>query len=259
MNLFRSALVIFLLSDVSGGSINNLEESVHSVRVERGTPVCEGIRKFKACQKRSTDEAETNTRPDLVQRKFCNLITSVVEDCGRYLNDCYAAESVRNDLDDIVEAYLENAEENLDGWDSDLCPVVRDFIARKRPSHSPVVVRANLQQQNEMASHGEIAAVEVYTTNLPCMAKDVQYKGMILVSKNKSRNMLSENGLGFKSSAKGEIKLISDLRDELIWELKEKAVQAGANAIVGLRMETNTIFGSVLDMVVYGTAVYFQK
>ena len=47
-----------------------------------------------------------------------------------------------------------------------------------------------------MASQGEIAAVEVYTTNEPCMAKDVQYKGMILVSKNKSRNMFSDIGSG---------------------------------------------------------------
>jgi len=127
-----------------------------------------------------------------------------------------------------------------------------------------VVSRADLQQENTiMASQGEIAAVEVYTTNEPCMAKDVQYKGMILVSKNKSRNMFSDIGSGFKSLVGGEIKglskLTSDLRDELLWELKEKAVQAGANAVVGLRMETNTIFEGVLDMVVYGTAVYFQR
>jgi len=49
--------------------------------------------------------------------------------------------------------------------------------------------------------------------------------------------------LGFKSLVGGEIKglskLTSDLRDELLWELKEKAVQAGANAIVGLRFDQN--------------------
>ena len=69
--------------------------------------------------------------------------------------------------------------------------------------------------------------------------------------------------LGFKSLVGGEIKglskLTSDLRDELLWELKEKAAQAGANAIVGLRMETNIIAGGVVDMVAYGTAVYFVR
>merc|ERR1712117_495768 len=108
---------------------------------------------------------------------------------------------------------------------------------------NPVVSRPDLHHQSKMASQGEIAAVEVYTTNEPCMAKDVQYKGMILVSK--SRSMFSDIGSGFKSLVGGEIKglskLTSDLRDELLWELKEKAAQAGANAIVGLRMETNTI------------------
>ena len=103
----------------------------------------------------------------------------------------------------------------------------------------PVVSRADLQHQSEMASQGEVAAVEVYTTNEPSMAKDVQYKGMILVSKNKSRNMFSDIKSEFKSLVGGEIKglskLTSDLRDELLWELKEKAAQAGANAVVGLR------------------------
>ena len=94
-----------------------------------------------------------------------------------------------------------------------------------------------------MTSQEAITAVEVYTTNQPCMAKDVQYKGMILVSKYKNRNK----------------NIMSELRDELLRELKEKAVQAGANAIVGLRMETNIIAGGVVDMVAYGTAVYFVR
>ena len=94
-----------------------------------------------------------------------------------------------------------------------------------------------------MTSQEAITAVEVYTTNHPCMAKDVQYKGMILVSKYKNRNK----------------DMMSELRDELLRELKEKAVQAGANAIVGLRMETNTISEGVVDMVAYGTAVYFLR
>ena len=93
-----------------------------------------------------------------------------------------------------------------------------------------------------------MAGVELYTTNQPCMAKNVKYKGMILVSKNKYKNTS-----GFK-----DIKM-SEIRDELLQELREKAVQAGANAIVGLRMETNTISEGVLDMVAYGTAVYFLR
>ena len=47
-----------------------------------------------------------------------------------------------------------------------------------------------------MHRNNKMDGVEVYTTNTPCMAKDVQYKGMILVSKNKSRNMFSDIGSG---------------------------------------------------------------
>merc|ERR1712179_114339 len=115
----------------------------------------------------------------------------------------------------------------------------------------------------EKQQHNKMDTVEVYTTDNPCMSKNVQYKGMIIVSKNKSRNMFSDIGSGFKSLVGGEVKglsmLTSDLREELLQELKEKATQAGANAIVGLRMETNTIFEGVLDMVVYGTAVHFER
>ena len=90
-----------------------------------------------------------------------------------------------------------------------------------------------------MASQAHIEAVEVYTTNEPCMASTIEYKGLVMSSKVKSRNMFSDIGSGFKSLVGGEIKglskLTSDIRDELIWELKEKAANIGANAIVGLR------------------------
>ena len=67
----------------------------------------------------------------------------------------------------------------------------------------------------------------------------MEYKGLVLASKVKSRNVFSDIGAGFKSMVGGEIKgmskLTSDLRDELLWELKEKAANIGANAVVGLR------------------------
>ena len=50
-----------------------------------------------------------------------------------------------------------------------------------------------------MASQAQIQAVEVYTTNEPCMSKSLEYKGLVLASKVKSRNMFSDIGSGFKS------------------------------------------------------------
>merc|ERR1712111_341689 len=114
-----------------------------------------------------------------------------------------------------------------------------------------------------MASQASIEAVEVYTTNEPCMAQTLEYKGLVMASKVKSRNMFSDIGSGLKSLVGGETKGLSKLtaavRDELLWEMKEKAVELGANAVIGLRMETNSVFEGVLDMVMYGTAVFFER
>ena len=45
-----------------------------------------------------------------------------------YLAECYAAGAVQDDLDLGVGAYLEIAVK-YDGWDSELCPVVRSFLS----------------------------------------------------------------------------------------------------------------------------------
>ncbi len=54
-------------------------------------------------------------------------------------------------------------------------------------------------------------------------------------------------------------KMTAQLRQELIQEAQEKAVEMGANAIVGLRFETNAVWEGTSDMVMYGTAVHFHS
>ena len=79
----------------------------------------------------------------------------------------------------------------------------------------------------------------------------------------KSRNVVADIGAGLKSLVGGELKGVSKLtretREELINEATEKAKEMGANAITGLRIETNTIFEGSVDMVLYGTAVHVQR
>ena len=41
--------------------------------------------------------------------------------------------------------------------------------------------------------------------------------------------------------------------------IRQKAAEVGANAVVGIRMETNTIFDGCLDLVIYGTAIRFTR
>ena len=75
--------------------------------------------------------------------------------------------------------------------------------------------------------------------------------------------MFSDIGAGLKSMVGGELKgmskLTRDTRNELLAEAEEKALEMGANAITGLRMETNTIFDGTVDMVLYGTAVHVNR
>jgi len=115
----------------------------------------------------------------------------------------------------------------------------------------------------EGAPEGVVAKVETYTTMEPVGSVKMEYKGMLVVSKVKTRNMFSDIGSGLKSLVGGELKGLSKLtqsiREELLYEIKEKAVEVGANAVVGIRMETNTIFEGCLDLVVYGTAVYYTR
>ena len=105
--------------------------------------------------------------------------------------------------------------------------------------------------------------VEVYTTNEPAMTKNLEYRGLVMVSKVKSRNIFSDISSCFISCCGGEIKdlskLTKEVREELLEELKEKAVGVGANAVVGVRMETNSVYDGMVDMVMVGTAVYFTR
>ena len=75
-----------------------------------------------------------------------------------------------------------------------------------------------------MASEGAIASVETYTTMEVVGAATQEYKGMLVVSKVKSRNMFSDISSGFKSMVGGEIKGLSKLtqtvREELLWEIR---------------------------------------
>ena len=75
--------------------------------------------------------------------------------------------------------------------------------------------------------------------------------------------MFADIGAGLKSMVGGELKgmskLTRDTRNELIGDACEQAEKMGANAITGLRLETNTIFDGTVDMVLYGTAVRVRR
>ena len=90
------------------------------------------------------------------------------------------------------------------------------------------------------------SVVEFYTTNEPLMAKKIEYKGILHANilKNLRRKKVESQ--------------MSGMREELLLKLKEKAMEVGANAVVGMQMEA-TILVHGLEMVAIGTAVYFER
>ena len=78
------------------------------------------------------------------------------------------------------------------------------------------------------------------------MAKNIEYKGILHANilKNLGRKKVESQMFG--------------LREELLLRLKEKAMEVGANAVVGMKMEANTLVHRV-EVVAIGTAVYFER
>ena len=77
----------------------------------------------------------------------------------------------------------------------------------------------------------------------------------------RTRNFFQDVGTGLKSLVGGEVKNLTKLtammRDELIEEAQEEAEKLGANAIMGIRIETNSVWEGTLEMVLYGTAIHY--
>lgn len=76
---------------------------------------------------------------------------------------------------------------------------------------------------------------------------------------SKSRNIASTFGAGLKSIVGGNIGAFEGLavesRNEAMAKLEAHAAQLGADAIVGMRFDTETIGDTMSTVVAYGTAV----
>merc|ERR1719285_1236799 len=100
-----------------------------------------------------------------------------------------------------------------------------------------------------MASSEQISKVKTYTEPVGLWAGSTQheYKGMLVVTKGEEVVFG-----GFDVAVKKSVA-------ESIWEIKEEAVKVGANAVVGIKIETNYVNHKYGDkeflVTVYGTAV----
>ncbi|OUN01718.1 MAG: hypothetical protein BAA04_12745 [Firmicutes bacterium ZCTH02-B6] len=83
--------------------------------------------------------------------------------------------------------------------------------------------------------------------------------GLVKGSRVRSRHVGQDLVAGLRKIVGGEIteyaRLLEETREEAIQEMKAEARRLGANAIIGVRMATNSITTGAAEIVVYGTAI----
>merc|ERR1719228_1686750 len=81
--------------------------------------------------------AGEDDRPDWFARKACNYLTATVEDCyGKLIGDCNTEEDVNDMRDQAIPGVLEQLSENVEEWDSEKCPVVKNHFDRVKEETS---------------------------------------------------------------------------------------------------------------------------
>ncbi|MBE4906803.1 YbjQ family protein [Bacillus luteolus] len=83
-------------------------------------------------------------------------------------------------------------------------------------------------------------------------------KGSTVQSKHIGKDLLA----GLKTIVGGEIKDYTDMMTEArkiaIGRMVEDAKKMGANAVIGVRLETSSVMANASEIIAYGTAVYVE-
>ncbi|HUD05729.1 MAG TPA: heavy metal-binding domain-containing protein [Candidatus Saccharimonadales bacterium] len=101
--------------------------------------------------------------------------------------------------------------------------------------------------------------VLVVTTNDVPGYEIVKTYGEVFGVLVRSRNVFSGIGASLKSIVGGEIgaytKLLTDSRTEAVERMRQIASEKGANAVLAMRFDTDSIGGNMNEVAAYGTAV----
>ena len=91
----------------------------------------------------------------------------------------------------------------------------------------------------------------------------IESKGFVYGLTVRSRGLGGDIGAGFKSILGGEIKqyvsMMEDSRDESISRCINHAKELGANAIISIRLDSDSISQNMQEVLAYGTAVVVKK
>ena len=93
--------------------------------------------------------------------------------------------------------------------------------------------------------------------------KIVEVKGFVYGLTVRSRGAGGQIGAGVKSLFGGEIKqyvkMMEETRDESMSRCIDHAKELGANAIITVRLDSDSISNSMQEVLTYGTAVVIEK
>ena len=93
--------------------------------------------------------------------------------------------------------------------------------------------------------------------------KIVENKGFVYGLTVRARGIGGDIGAGLKGLLGGEIKqyvsMMEDSREESIQRCIEHAKELGANAIISVRMDSDSISQNMQEVLTYGTAVIIEK
>jgi len=100
----------------------------------------------------------------------------------------------------------------------------------------------------------------VITTATEVPGKQVsEVLGIVRGNTVRARNIGRDIGAGFKNLIGGEVKTYTDMvsqsRDEAYNRMVNKAIEMGADAIIGVRFMTSMVVQGAAEMLAYGTAV----
>ncbi len=100
------------------------------------------------------------------------------------------------------------------------------------------------------------------TTTEHIPGQEYEIIGEVFGLTTQSKNIAKNIGAGLKSIVGGEIKdytkLLAEARDIAIQRLRDNAVALGADAVVMMRFDSDSILDGMETIAAYGTAVKFK-
>jgi uncharacterized protein YbjQ (UPF0145 family) len=98
----------------------------------------------------------------------------------------------------------------------------------------------------------------VTTNSIPGM-EIKELKGFVKGSTVQSKHIGKDFMAGLKTIVGGEIKeyteMLNEARGKAIERMQEEAMNLGANAIIGMRLQTSSVMQGASEIIAYGTAV----